>query len=71
MCASMFPAIIGSNFPGAIYLTQTLKFRKPVEVASFARLLNTARSDMLSRTQSSPTKLYVEATGVPSDMHPT
>jgi 3-hydroxybutyryl-CoA dehydratase len=30
----MFPAIIGSNFPGALYLTQTLKFRKPALVGS-------------------------------------
>lgn len=34
LMASMFPAIIGSNFPGALYLTQTLKFRKPALVGS-------------------------------------
>lgn len=28
LMASMFPAIIGSTFPGALYLTQTLKFRR-------------------------------------------
>lgn len=27
LCASMFPALIGSLFPGALYLTQTLRFR--------------------------------------------
>ncbi|KAF6266472.1 HotDog domain-containing protein [Scenedesmus sp. NREL 46B-D3] len=34
LMASMFPAIIGSHFPGALYLTQTLKFRKPALVGS-------------------------------------
>ncbi|KAA6419148.1 MAG: dehydratase, partial [Trebouxia sp. A1-2] len=28
LCASLFPAIIGSQFPGALYLTQTLNFRQ-------------------------------------------
>ena len=32
MCASLFPAIIGSAFPGALYLSQTLKFRQPALV---------------------------------------
>lgn len=27
LCASLFPAIIGTAFPGALYLSQTLKFR--------------------------------------------
>lgn len=27
LCASLFPAIIGSKFPRVLYLTQTLKFR--------------------------------------------
>lgn len=31
LCAAMFPAIIGSEFPGAIYLSQTLKFRKQIQ----------------------------------------
>jgi 3-hydroxybutyryl-CoA dehydratase len=32
LCAAMFPALIGSHFPGAIYLSQTLKFRQPALV---------------------------------------
>lgn len=28
LMASLFPAIIGSNFPGALYLSQTLKFKR-------------------------------------------
>lgn len=32
MAASLFPALIGSAVPGALYLTQTLKFRAPVQV---------------------------------------
>lgn len=32
MMASLFPAIIGTAFPGAIYASQTLKFRRPAEV---------------------------------------
>ena len=32
LCAALFPALIGSTFPGAIYLSQTLKFRKPALV---------------------------------------
>jgi hypothetical protein len=30
LVASMFSAIIGNAFPGAIYLSQTLKFAAPV-----------------------------------------
>ncbi|KAJ7529614.1 hypothetical protein O6H91_15G058600 [Diphasiastrum complanatum] len=30
--AAIFPAIIGSQFPGAIYVSQTLNFREPVFV---------------------------------------
>ncbi|EFJ35008.1 hypothetical protein SELMODRAFT_270463 [Selaginella moellendorffii] len=29
LTAGLFPAIIGSNFPGAIYVSQTLKFQQP------------------------------------------
>ena len=29
MLASAFPAIIGSQFPGAVYASQTLKFKRP------------------------------------------
>lgn len=32
LCASMFGAIIGTKFPGAVYATQSLAFRKPVRV---------------------------------------
>eukprot|EP01024_Parvocaulis_polyphysoides_P015820 TRINITY_DN16995_c0_g1_i1.p1 TRINITY_DN16995_c0_g1~~TRINITY_DN16995_c0_g1_i1.p1 ORF type:complete len:173 (-),score=19.11 TRINITY_DN16995_c0_g1_i1:92-559(-) len=32
LMASLFPAIIGSNFPGAVYVTQSLKFREVVLV---------------------------------------
>lgn len=32
LLASMFPAIIGSNFPGALYLSQSLKFRRSAPV---------------------------------------
>ncbi|KAK9848574.1 hypothetical protein WJX84_009051 [Apatococcus fuscideae] len=32
LVASMFPAIIAAAFPGAIYLSQTLKFRHPAVV---------------------------------------
>ena len=28
LMASLFPAIIGSTFPGAVYLSQTLKFKR-------------------------------------------
>jgi 3-hydroxybutyryl-CoA dehydratase len=34
MMASLFPAIIGTNFPGAIYVSQTLKFRQPAQVGT-------------------------------------
>lgn len=34
LMASLFPAIIGSNFPGALYATQTLKFRNQAEMGS-------------------------------------
>jgi acyl dehydratase len=33
LMASLFPAIIGSAFPGAVYASQTLKFRRPAEVS--------------------------------------
>lgn len=29
LLASAFPAIIGSRFPGAVYASQTLKFKRP------------------------------------------
>lgn len=32
LLASMFPAIIGSTFPGAVYISQTLNFRSPAAV---------------------------------------
>jgi hypothetical protein len=36
LCASLFPAIIGTAFPGALYLSQTLKFRNPALVSIHA-----------------------------------
>ena len=36
-CASMFSAIIGTRFPGAVYATQSLAFRKPVRVGERVR----------------------------------
>ena len=35
LMASLFPAIIGSHFPGALYLSQTLKFKAPALVRCF------------------------------------
>eukprot|EP00887_Chlorella_sp_A99_P003467 scaffold7.g3467.t1 len=32
LSASLFPAIIGSHFPGAVYASQTLKFKAPALV---------------------------------------
>jgi hypothetical protein len=32
LLASLFPAIIGSRFPGAVYASQTLAFRQPAQV---------------------------------------
>ena len=37
LCASMFGAIIGTKFPGAVYATQSLSFRKPVRVNEVVR----------------------------------
>lgn len=37
LCASMFGAIIGTKFPGAVYATQSLSFRKPVRVNELVR----------------------------------
>ena len=39
LMASMFPAIIAAAFPGAIYLSQTLKFRHPAVVIALLRWL--------------------------------
>ncbi|CAL5220122.1 g2077 [Coccomyxa viridis] len=46
LCASLFPAIIGSAFPGALYMTQDLKFRHPALVGEplLARVTLTAKS---------------------------
>ena len=49
LCASLFPAIIGSAFPGAVYMMQDLKFRSPGLVrrsppCTDAQLLSTAHS---------------------------
>ena len=38
LCASMFPAIIGSKLHGVLYLTQTLKFRNPALVWHLASI---------------------------------
>lgn len=32
LLASLFPALIGSHFPGAVYASQTLSFRRPAVV---------------------------------------
>ncbi|KAG6550272.1 hypothetical protein Mapa_008232 [Marchantia paleacea] len=32
LCGSLFPAIIGSRFAGAVYVSQTLTFKAPVAV---------------------------------------
>jgi hypothetical protein len=32
LLASLFPAIIGSRFPGAVYASQSLAFRQPAQV---------------------------------------
>lgn len=39
--ASLFPAIIGSQVPGAVYVSQTLKFHRPilVEEAIIAKIV--------------------------------
>ena len=37
LCAAMFPTIIGTEFPGALYLSQTLKFRNLIEVPTDLR----------------------------------
>lgn len=39
LLASLFPAIIGSHFPGAVYLSQTLKFKQYALVRDLSRLL--------------------------------
>ena len=41
LCSSLFPAIIGSSFPGSLYLSQSLEFRSKVHVgdAIHARLV--------------------------------
>ncbi|CAK0785215.1 hypothetical protein CVIRNUC_008421 [Coccomyxa viridis] len=46
LCASLFPAIIGSTFPGAVYMMQDLKFRSPSLVGDtlLARVTVTAKS---------------------------
>ncbi len=36
LMVSLFPAIIGTHFPGAVYASQTLKFRSPARVGERA-----------------------------------
>ena len=38
LMAALFPAIIGSTFPGALYLSQSLKFKKSALVGAALRL---------------------------------
>lgn len=33
LLASLFPAIIGTQFPGAVYVSQSLSFRSPAAVS--------------------------------------
>lgn len=49
MMASMFPAIIGSKFPGALYLSQTLKFRQPAVVGTSVQATVTVAKQSGSR----------------------
>jgi acyl dehydratase len=42
LLASLFPAIIGSKCPGAVYLSQTLKFRAPALVRCLLRFTGCA-----------------------------
>ena len=50
LVASMFSAIIGNAFPGAIYLSQTLKFAAPVPgLCPKAPLFNAMRACSLSQ----------------------
>ncbi|KAK9845014.1 hypothetical protein WJX74_009679 [Apatococcus lobatus] len=48
--ASMFPAIIAAAFPGAVYLSQSLKFRHPAvvpaEIQATVTLVKTSRGFM-------------------------
>ncbi|EFN57173.1 hypothetical protein CHLNCDRAFT_143557 [Chlorella variabilis] len=45
LLASLFPAIIGSHFPGAVYLSQTLKFKQYALVGdSFTASLTVEKS---------------------------
>eukprot|EP00899_Mesostigma_viride_P018003 jgi/Mesvir1/26203/Mv02387-RA.1 len=37
LCASLFPAMIGSRLPGAVYMTQTLKFHAPICVGELVQ----------------------------------
>ncbi|CAG9463345.1 unnamed protein product [Pedinophyceae sp. YPF-701] len=37
LAAAMFPALIGTNVPGAVYASQSLKFRAPIYVGSRVR----------------------------------
>ena len=39
LCASLFPTIIARHFPGAVYLTQNLQFRRPAPVISSSKYM--------------------------------
>jgi 3-hydroxybutyryl-CoA dehydratase len=51
LLASMFPAIIGSRFPGALYLKQSLSFRSPASVDQLIYAMVTVTRATGSRVQ--------------------
>ncbi|GBF96970.1 hypothetical protein Rsub_09050 [Raphidocelis subcapitata] len=51
LLASLFPAIIGSHFSGALYLTQSLAFRSPCRVGEHVRAQVTVSRASGSRIQ--------------------
>mmetsp|Transcript_35546 Transcript_35546/g.100617 ORF Transcript_35546/g.100617 Transcript_35546/m.100617 type:complete len:171 (-) Transcript_35546:311-823(-) len=53
--ASLFPAIVGSTFPGSVYFGQTLRFLKPLYVGQPVR----ARVEVLEMKQLKGTQLKV------------
>ena len=55
LSASLFPAVIGSSFPGALYLKQTLRFVRPAQVRlrlGRARELRSRRRRLLREARS-------------------
>ena len=63
LLASMFGGIIGTRVPGAVYASQTIKFRAPVRVGASVRAEVRFESSLGGSAATFETKIFGEGGG--------